>query len=474
MPDVFVSYSREDRARVQAIAQALEARGFTLWWDRALLPGQEYSAEIEQALETCKAVVVVWSQNSTGRPWVQDEARKGLERVMLVPVRLDDVTPPLGFREARIADLSGWPREGGGEFEQVVAAVQALAGPGAGARADPAPRKAPRRWRALAIIAIAALTGLGVAAVMRTVEPGPQATSPAPSPAENAENEQNEQNKASTDEPGAPDYGMTAQEYASLPPQGLIRLALERTTIEKIEAEAKAGDRRGQALLCLGYDANEGVAGDARAARQWCEAAAGQGDALARYMLGLYHRQGAAGFKRDVAKGNALILRAAEAGDARAQFALGADHLNASNGLPEDNARALLFLGQAADQGHQDAQFNLAWMYEHGRGVARDYNAALVWYRKLAAEGSAVGVRAVGWMYLNGFGVDRDYAVALDHLTRASAMGDGNASALLGGLYERGEGVPGDRQEAIALYRKASEQGFEAAREDLARLGAGD
>ena len=34
MADIFVSYASDDRDRVQSLVEALEAEGWTVWWDR--------------------------------------------------------------------------------------------------------------------------------------------------------------------------------------------------------------------------------------------------------------------------------------------------------------------------------------------------------------------------------------------------------------------------------------------------------
>ncbi len=62
MTDVFISYANQDRARAQMLAQALEARGLSVWWDREIVAGQSYDEVIEHELETAKSVVVLWSQ----------------------------------------------------------------------------------------------------------------------------------------------------------------------------------------------------------------------------------------------------------------------------------------------------------------------------------------------------------------------------------------------------------------------------
>jgi adenylate cyclase len=37
--DIFVSYSRQDKALVAPLVAALEAEGWSVWWDPAITPG---------------------------------------------------------------------------------------------------------------------------------------------------------------------------------------------------------------------------------------------------------------------------------------------------------------------------------------------------------------------------------------------------------------------------------------------------
>lgn len=64
MPGVFVSYAREDAAKAKAIAVALEAASFDVWFDERIHSGSEFSREIEEALKNATAVVVLWSRHS--------------------------------------------------------------------------------------------------------------------------------------------------------------------------------------------------------------------------------------------------------------------------------------------------------------------------------------------------------------------------------------------------------------------------
>ncbi|MFC7300405.1 TIR domain-containing protein [Cognatiluteimonas weifangensis] len=105
MADVFVSYSRRDRARVAPLVAAIEARGWSVWWDPEIAPGQEFDRLIDAQLAQARAVLVVWSADSVASRWVRGEAREAAERGILVPVRFDGATLPLDVRALHTIDL---------------------------------------------------------------------------------------------------------------------------------------------------------------------------------------------------------------------------------------------------------------------------------------------------------------------------------------------------------------------------------
>ena len=47
MADVFVSYARADKARVAPLVAAIEAKGWSVWWDPEITPGQEFDDQID-------------------------------------------------------------------------------------------------------------------------------------------------------------------------------------------------------------------------------------------------------------------------------------------------------------------------------------------------------------------------------------------------------------------------------------------
>ncbi|MGN6059094.1 MAG: TIR domain-containing protein, partial [Sphingomicrobium sp.] len=108
MANLFLSYSREDAARVRSLAAALERDGHQLWWDQQISGGREFNEEIEKALGDAQAVVVAWTAASVHSPWVRDEAAAARDAGSLIPVTLDGAQAPLGFRQFHTIDLSRW------------------------------------------------------------------------------------------------------------------------------------------------------------------------------------------------------------------------------------------------------------------------------------------------------------------------------------------------------------------------------
>jgi len=63
------------------------SEGWTVWWDRTILPGQVFDEVIRAALESARCLVVLWSEASVGSDWVKEEASRAKERGVLVPAQ---------------------------------------------------------------------------------------------------------------------------------------------------------------------------------------------------------------------------------------------------------------------------------------------------------------------------------------------------------------------------------------------------
>ena len=107
MADVFVSYARADKARVAPLVAAIEAQGWSVWWDPEITPGQEFDQQIGVELKAAAAVLVVWTPSSVSSRWVRGEAREGADRGILVPVRFEGAELPIDVRALHTTDLDG-------------------------------------------------------------------------------------------------------------------------------------------------------------------------------------------------------------------------------------------------------------------------------------------------------------------------------------------------------------------------------
>ncbi|MBI1340965.1 TIR domain-containing protein [bacterium] len=140
MTDIFISYKKEDVHRVEPIARALADAGYEVWWDHRIPPGRSYREVIGETLATAKCVMVLWSEKSSQAQWVLDEADEGKQRNVLLPVLIDDVPIPYGFRQLEAARLIGWTGDThDAEWVNVLGAVQHFVGRAPGGPPKPLP-----------------------------------------------------------------------------------------------------------------------------------------------------------------------------------------------------------------------------------------------------------------------------------------------------------------------------------------------
>ncbi len=108
LPDIFLSYSRDDQATARRFAEGFERAGLSVWWDVTLNPGEAYDQVTEKALRDAKAVVVLWSKKSVDSRWVRAEATTADRNRTLVPVMIEPCLRPIMFELTHTADLSHW------------------------------------------------------------------------------------------------------------------------------------------------------------------------------------------------------------------------------------------------------------------------------------------------------------------------------------------------------------------------------
>jgi hypothetical protein len=108
MADVFVSYSRANRDRIVTVSDNLEEAGYSVWWDSALAPGDDYALLIEQQIDASRCVVVAWSETARQSLWVRAEANEALDAGKLVQINLDRTRLPLPYSALNFVDFSAW------------------------------------------------------------------------------------------------------------------------------------------------------------------------------------------------------------------------------------------------------------------------------------------------------------------------------------------------------------------------------
>jgi uncharacterized membrane protein YeaQ/YmgE (transglycosylase-associated protein family) len=127
--DIFISYASADRPLAHSLAKALQNEGWSVWWDRVIPPGKSFDAVIEEALDTAKCVVVLWSSSSVLSDWVKVEASEAARRRILIPALSANVTIPLEFRRIQAASLIDWTGSSDHPgFQSLTASVRDLLG----------------------------------------------------------------------------------------------------------------------------------------------------------------------------------------------------------------------------------------------------------------------------------------------------------------------------------------------------------
>lgn len=135
-----------------------------------------------------------------------------------------------------------------------------------------------------------------------------------------------------------------------------------------------------------------------------------------------------------------------------------------------DFQEAIVSLRKAADLGHAEAAFLIGWMYQNGKGVAKDYGEAERWHRRAAEQGFPQSQSILGFMLANGVGVSKDETQAIHWLRKAAEQGYAEGQYNLGWVLANASGVPKDEAEAVRWYRRAAEQGYPQAQYNLGNM----
>lgn len=129
MSDIFISYKREEQPLARKLADLLERKGWSVWWDPQVRAGERIDDVIQKALKDAKCVIVIWSRLSVDSRYVKDEANYALKRNKLIPVAIENVDLPFRFEGIQTGRLIEW--EGSDtcpEVQKLVADVVSMLG----------------------------------------------------------------------------------------------------------------------------------------------------------------------------------------------------------------------------------------------------------------------------------------------------------------------------------------------------------
>lgn len=108
MYDVFISYSSKNKEAALAICHVLEQNEIRCWIaPRNIPPGLDYGDVIDEAIKTCKTVVVIFSETAAASQYVKSEINVAFEeQKTIIPFRLDDT--PLKGQNRLILNKTHW------------------------------------------------------------------------------------------------------------------------------------------------------------------------------------------------------------------------------------------------------------------------------------------------------------------------------------------------------------------------------
>jgi adenylate cyclase len=124
MPDIFISYSRKDSEQAEQLAELLGSAGLACWIDKSGIElSTSWSKEIVQAIDACKAFIVLLSPNSVESNNVVKEVSLAAEqKKKILPLDLE----PVALSEDLRYHLAGIQRAPMTNIDAVIRALAKL------------------------------------------------------------------------------------------------------------------------------------------------------------------------------------------------------------------------------------------------------------------------------------------------------------------------------------------------------------
>lgn len=144
--DVFICFSSKDESKAREVVSFLESHGVNCWISsRNVEPGHNYQDSIVRALESAKAIVFLFSENSAKSNEIKKELSLGAsDNIPVIPLRLSAIAPS-GALRYELATRQWIDAFGGSDdaFGRLLTAVKAALDHEAPATSEPVRRAAP-------------------------------------------------------------------------------------------------------------------------------------------------------------------------------------------------------------------------------------------------------------------------------------------------------------------------------------------
>src|SRR5262245_51850290 len=139
--DVLVSYQRADDDQREELVEALEARGYAVFWDGKLGPDY-WRVEWRNRLNQSKLMIVLWSITAARSEEMRGEALGAMQLQRCLSVSLDgNEHVPKPFRETnrQLWNRNADPATRQAQLEKILDKVAQIVGPASGLAPTPVP-----------------------------------------------------------------------------------------------------------------------------------------------------------------------------------------------------------------------------------------------------------------------------------------------------------------------------------------------
>ena len=165
------------------------------------------------------------------------------------------------------------------------------------------------------------------------------------------------------------------------------------------------------------------------------------------------------------------VLEAANLGHVKAMGKMAYNFRRGVGGFEVDEDKAFDFATKSAKEDDGCGMFQLAYCYDGGIGVDKDWVKALKWYERCADEYDDSANNNSGNIYYDGgYGVLQNYEKAAECYRKAADLGDSGGQNNLADMYFDGEGVAQSFVEAHKWFKRAADQDNDEAQYRLGKM----